>query len=157
MGVIKRVTLLNGTPRCNSHLSFYSQFKVLDPAILACRVFEQFRARYSELVKVPHKWVVDPVTKERRAVATHMEVVAEKNMDDFTRRTAPYCDYLEQDVLDMPKKVPGILTVAMSAKCWKAYCDMRDEMVAEIESGVCAVGQAAVKSMRLAQLCAEAS
>jgi hypothetical protein len=151
---VQRVTLLNGTPRGNSHLSFYSQFKLLDPAILACKVFEQFRARYSELVKVPHKWVVDPVTKERRAVATHMEVVAEKNMDDFTRRTAPYCDYREQDVLDMPKKVPGILTVAMSPKCWKAYCDMRDEMVAEIESGVCAVGQAAVKSMRLAQLCA---
>lgn len=151
---ITRVTLLDGTPRGNSHLSFYSKFKMLSPAILACKVFEQFRARYSELVKVPHKWVTDPVTNERRAVATHVEVVAEKNMDDFTRRTAPYCDYLEQDVLDMPKKVPGILTVAMSPKCWKAYCDMRDELVAEIEQGVCAVGQAAVKSMRLAQLCA---
>lgn len=151
---IKKVTVLDGTPRGNSHLSFYSKFKVLDPAILGCRVFEQFRARYSELVKVPHKWKVDPVTKERKPIATHVEVVAEKNMDDFIRRTAPYCEYLEQDVLDMPKKVPGILTVAMNDKAWKAYCSMRDELVAEIEQGVCAVGQAAVKSMRLAQLCA---
>ena len=151
---IKRVTMLDGTPRGNSHLSFYSKFKVLDPQILGCRVFEQYRARYSELVKVPHKWVTDPVTKERRAVATHVEVVAEKNMDDFIRRTAPYCEYLEQDVLNMPKKVPGILVAAMSQKAWDAYCSMRDELVAEIDQGICAVGQAAVKSMRLAQLCA---
>lgn len=151
---IKRFTLLDGTPRGNSHLAFYSKFKVMDPAILGCRVFEQFRARYSELVKVAHKWTVDPVTGERKVVKTHMEVVKEKNMDDFTRRTAPYCEYLEQDVLDMPKKVSGILTVAMSDKAWKAYCSMRDELVAEIDQGVCAVGQAAVKSMRLAQLCA---
>jgi hypothetical protein len=152
--VIKKVTILDGTPRGNSHLSFYSKFKVLDPTILGCKVFEHYRARYSELVKVPHKWATDPVTKERKAVASHMEVVKEKNMEDFTRRTAPYCEYLEQDPKDMPAKVPGVLTVALSDKAWKAYCSMRDELVAEIDQGICAVGQAAVKSIRLAQLCA---
>lgn len=149
---IKRVTLLDGTPRGNSHLSFYSKFKVLDQQILGCRVFEQFRARYSELVKVPH-----PAGKDKEGntiYKTHVEVVAEKNMDDFVRRTRPFCEYLEQDVLDMPKKVPGILSVALNDKAWKAYCSMRDELVAEIDQGICAVGQAAVKSMRLAQLCA---
>lgn len=152
--VIKKVTLLDGTPRGNSHLSFYSKFKVLDPAILGCKVFEHYRARYSELVKVPHKWRTDPVTGERKAVASHLEVVKERNMDDFIKRTSPYCEYLEQDSLDMPEKVPGILTAALSDKAWKVYCSMRDELVAEIDQGVCAVGQAAVKSMRLAQLCA---
>ncbi len=152
--LIKKVTILDGTPRGNSHLSFYSKFKVLDPSILGCKVFEHYRNRYSELVKVPHKWVTDPVTNERKAVATHMEVVSEKNMDDFTRRTAPYCEYLEQDPKDMPTKVPGILTVALSEKSWKTYCSMRDELVAEIDQGICAVGQAAVKTIRLAQLCA---
>lgn len=152
--VIKKVTILDGTPRGNSHLSMYSKFKVLDPAILGCKVFEHYRARYSETVKVAHKWVTDPVTKERTAVASHMEVVKEKNMEDFTRRTAPYCEYLEQDPTDMPAKVPGVLTVALSEKAWKSYCSMRDELVAEIDEGICAVGQAAVKSIRLAQLCA---
>lgn len=157
---IERVTVLDGTPRGNSHLSFYSKFKVLSPAILGCKVFEQYRARYSELVKAAHGWLKDEkgqyvvdANGNRIVTKTHVEVVAEKNMDDFVRRTAPYCEYLEQDVLNMPKKVAGILTAAMSPKCWKAYTQMRDELIAEVDSGVCAVGQAAVKAMRLAQLC----
>lgn len=151
---IKRATILDGTPRGNSHLSFYSKFKVLNKEILGCKTFYHFRARYSEMVKVPHKWVVDPETKERKVVATHCEVVKEKNGEDFARRTAPYCQFLEQDVLDMPKKVPGILTVAMNEKAWKIYTQMRDEMVAEFDTGVASVAHAAVKCVRLAQLCA---
>jgi hypothetical protein len=96
----------------------------------------------------------DEKTKERVAVASHIEVTKEKNMDDFARRTAPYCEYLEQDPADMPTKVQGILSVPLSDKSWKAYCSMRDELIAEIDQGVCAVGQAAVKTIRLAQLCA---
>lgn len=152
--LIKKVTLLDGTPRGNSHLSMYSKFKVLDPAILGCKVFEHYRNRYSETVKVPHKWRTDEKTGERVAVASHVEVVRERNMKDFARRTAPYCEYLEQDPADMPTKVPGVLPVALTEKAWKSYCSMRDELVAEIDQGICAVGQAAVKTIRLAQLCA---
>jgi hypothetical protein len=151
---IKKVTLLDGTPRGNSHLSMYSKFKVLDPAILNCKVFEQYRNRYSETVKVAHKWRTDEKTGERVAIASHIEVTKEKNMDDFARRTAPYCEYLEQDPADMPTKVPGILSVPLNEKSWKVYCSMRDELVAQIDQGVCAVGQAAVKTIRLAQICA---
>lgn len=150
---IKRVTLLDGTPRGNSHLSFYSKFKVLDKNILGCKTFFHFRARYSEVAKVPHKWVTDPVTKERKPVATHVEVIKEKNQEDFAKRTAPFCQFLEQDVLDMPKKVPGILTVAMSEKAWKVYTQMRDQMVAELDEGRAAVSHAAIKCIRLAQIC----
>lgn len=150
---IERVTLLDGTPRGNSHLSFYSKFKLLDKAILGCKSFFHFRAKYSETAKVAHKWVVDE-KGERRAVASHVEVIKEKNEEDFARLTAPYCEFLEQDVLDMPKKVPGILTAALNEKSWKMYCQMRDELVAELDSGVCAVSHAAVKCIRLAQICA---
>lgn len=135
--VIKRVTLLDGTPRGNSHMSFYSKFKFLDPTILGCKSFFHYRARYAQLGGWKQK-----------------EVVGEKNMGDFTKRTAPYCEFLEQDVLDMPKKVPGILTAALDEKSWRVYCQMRDELVAEIDGGVCAVSHAAVKCMRLAQICA---
>jgi hypothetical protein len=151
---IKRVSLLDGTPRGNSHLSFYPKFKVLDKSILGCKTFFHYRARYSEVCKVPHKWVTDPVTKERKAVATHVEVVKEKNQEDFAQRTAPFCQFLEQDVLDMPKKVPGILTVALSDKAWGVYTQMRDEMVADLDTGRAAVSHAAIKCMRLAQICA---
>jgi hypothetical protein len=61
--VIKRVTLLDGTPRGNTHLSFYSKFKLLDRNILGCKTFFHFRAKFSETTKVAHKWVVDPETK----------------------------------------------------------------------------------------------
>jgi hypothetical protein len=92
--------------------------------------------------------------RERKVVASHVEVTAEKNTEEFARRTAPFCEFLEQDVLDMPKKVPGILSVAMSQKAWKVYTQMRDEMVAELDNGVASVAHAAVKAMRLAQICA---
>lgn len=134
---IKRVTLLDGTPRGNSHMTFYSKFKFLDKDILGCKSYFHYRARYGVMGGFKKK-----------------EVVGEKNMDDFTRRTAPYCEFMEQDVLDMPKKVPGILTAALDEKSWKIYCQMRDELVAEIDSGICAVQHAAVKCVRLAQICA---
>lgn len=134
---MERVTLLDGTPRGNSHMAFYSKFKVLDPDILGCKSYFHYRGRYAQLGGWKQK-----------------EVVGEKNMDDFAKRTAPFCEFLEQDVLDMPKKVPGILTAALSEKSWKVYCQMRDELVAELDSGVCAVSHAAVKCIRLAQICA---
>jgi hypothetical protein len=134
---VERVTLLDGTPRGNSHMAFYSKFKILDPAILGCKSYFHYRGRYATLGGWKQK-----------------EVVGEKNMEDFAKRTAPYCEFLEQDVLDMPKKVPGILTAALDAKSWKIYCQMRDELVAELDSGVCAVSHAAVKCIRLAQICA---
>lgn len=158
--LVKRVTVLDGTPMGNSHLSFYSKFKVIDPAILGCKVFEHYRARYSELVKVPHSWLKDDKghfvldDKGQRIVTKmHLEVVKEKNMEDFIRRTKPYCEFLEQDALDMPKKVPGVLLVKMPDKAWKVYTQMRDEMIAELDNGIATVGQAAVKCMRLAQIC----
>lgn len=134
---IKRVTLLDGTPRGNSHMAFYSKFKVMDPAILGCKTFFHYRNRYAKLGGFKMK-----------------EVVGEKNMEDFTHRTAPYCEYLEQDTLDMPEKITAVLPVALDEKAWKVYCGMRDELVAELDSGVCAVGHAAVKCVRLAQICA---
>jgi len=150
---IKRVTLLDGTPEGNSHLSYYSKFKLLNKEILGCKSFYHYRARYSETAKVPHKWKTDEKTGERKPVATHIEVIKRKNEEDFARRTAPYCEYLA-DALDMPVKVPAVLPVALSEKAWKVYCSMRDELVAEIDNGVCAVGHAAVKCIRLAQICA---
>lgn len=134
---IKKVTLLDGTPRGNSIMSLYSKFKVLDPTILDCKFARNFQVRYCKMGGYQCK-----------------QVVGERNTEDFAKRTRPHCEYLEQDALDMPEKVPGILTAALSDKAWKAYCSMRDELVAEIDQGICAVGQAAVKSMRLAQLCA---
>jgi hypothetical protein len=151
---IKRVTLLDGTPRGNSHLSFYSKFKLLDPAILGCKTFYHYRARYSETCKVAHAWRDDPENPGKKiAVASHVEVIEEKNMEDFTRRTAPFCEYIEQGA-DMPTKVPAALPVALSEKAWRIYCQMRDEMVAELDNGICTAQQAGVKCIRLAQICA---
>jgi hypothetical protein len=150
---IKRFTLLDGTPRGNSHLSYYNKFKMIDKKILGLSNFYQYQNHYSETVKVPHKWKQDKYGK-RVPAQSHIEVIAEKNMDEFIARTSPHCEYLEQDVIDMPKKISVVLTAALDEKAWKVYCRMRDELVAEIDSGVCAVQHAAVKCVRLAQICA---
>jgi hypothetical protein len=139
---VKRVTILDGTPAGNSTLSVYSKFALLSKDILGVRNFWQFRGRYADVVK-------QKFSGGRLA----QKVVGFKNLEDLTRRTRPYCEYLGQETLDMPTKVPSLLSVTLTSSTWKVYRQMRDEMLAELDSGTLMVNHAAVKVMRLAQIC----
>jgi hypothetical protein len=137
-----RVWLLNGTPIANTPADMYSQGNIMDPRILACRTFFEFRARYAIMGTGPG-WRSKVVDKWH-------------NLDDLQNRFAPYVLRREKkDCLDLPPKLePVTLSVPLSEQTWAIYKEIRDEMVAWLNSAVVAeTRHASIKAMRLAQLC----
>lgn len=137
-----RRTLLDGTPIGNNPIEQYSKFKVLDERILGYKNFFHFRA-------------VHQSTAVNKFAARGKAYVGFKNQELIDKKVKAHCEYVAQkDALDMPKKVPSFLTVPLGSKAWRIYCEMRDELVAELDSGKVSAQHAAVKSVRLAQICA---
>jgi len=153
-----RVLELNGTEGGgDTPDDLFYQAKMMDPSILNCPTFAQFRARYAvmggycKLREV--KEVVDGrvvLTKKRIPVQVDHYV----NLDDLWQRLAPY--YLRRtkaECLDLPPKIPAVpIEVPLSAKTWKLYKQMREDSVAYLESGVATAQQAGVRALRLLQL-----
>ena len=133
-----RVVLLNGTPIANSPMDMFSQGQILDPKILSCKSYFHFRGRYAIMGGWQNK-----------------QIIQYQNLEDLQARFKPFVlRRLKKDCLDLPKSLPPItLTVTLSEATWKIYKEMRDDMVAWLsDSTVASASQAAVKSMRLAQI-----
>lgn len=135
-----RVCGLDGTPIGNSPMEQYSKFSVLGTEILGYKNFFQFRARHAIVKRVP--W-----TKSGQVVGFQGQAAIDS-------KVKPYCEYLSQDGLDLPEKIPTFFSVALDPKTWKLYESMRDELIAELDQGTVTANHAAVKALRLAQLCA---
>ena len=151
-----RVLLLNGTPIANSPEDMFSQGNIMDKRILECRYVTEFRARYS--VQTPVLTAGGRPLQVTTRGGKKIEVTkasAWVNLDDLQRRFAPYVvRRLTKDCLDLPGVLPPVaLTVQLTPGSWRIYKEMRDELVALLESGNAAVTQhAATKVMRLAQI-----
>ena len=137
-----RVTLLDGTPIGNSPVEQYSKFKLLGEDILGYGSFFHFRA-------------VHQVAQANTFAKRGKQYVSFKNQQLIDRKVKAFGEYVEQkDVLGMPERVNTFLTVALKQKSWARYCEFRDEMVAELDSGILTAQHASVKVLRLAQMCA---
>lgn len=144
-----RVIELNGTPIANNPLDLFTQGQMMDSKILSAPStlfplpiprysFFTFRARYAKMGGWNEK-----------------AVIGWKNLEDLQERFSPYIlRRLKRDCLDLPPALPPvILTVTLQQETWRIYKQMRDEMVAWLSDGTVAVAsQAAVKTMRLAQI-----
>lgn len=134
-----RVILLNGTPIAHSPLDMYAQGQLMSPDILSAKSFFHFRARYAVMGGWQQKQVIGYV-----------------NLEDLQARFKPYVlRRLKRDCLDLPPALPPVtLSVPLSPETWRAYKDMRDEMVAWFDGDgmVASASTAAVKGLRLAQL-----
>jgi hypothetical protein len=137
-----RVTLLNGTPGPPDKT--FAQFQILGSHILEVKNWFHFRAKYCVMgVDTEH----DPYGSKK--------IVGYQRMDDFERRTAPYCLRREQkDCLNLPELLPPVTIEArLTPKTWALYKQMRDEFVAWLDTGEAAVArQAGTKAIRMAQM-----
>lgn len=132
-----RVTLLNGTPGPPEKL--FSQFQILDADILGVKNFFHFRSKYCVMG------------------GRFKKIVGYQRMDDFQARTAPHALLRKaDDCLDLPEVLPPLTIEAqLTPKTWAIYSQMRDEMIAFLESGDASVAaQAGVRSLRLSQILA---
>lgn len=135
-----RVLLLNGTPIANNPMDLLNQGNVMHPSVLNCPSKVHFRARYAEMGGYLNK-----------------EVILWKNIDDLQKRFAPYVlRRLKIDCLDLPEKMPPVsIVVPLDPKTWNLYKEMKEEMLSWLtKQDVAVVQQAAVKAMRLVQICA---
>jgi hypothetical protein len=139
-----RVTELDGTPDGNSPLDLYSKFAILDKNILGYKSFWEFQRAHCETRRVVFKGK-KPFNK----------IIGFTNLEYITEKTAPFCWYLEQkDALDMPEKVPSFFSVPLTPRTWSTYKQMRDDLIADLDSGRIVVTNAAARVLRLAQICA---
>lgn len=133
-----RVVLLNGTPIANSPGDLYAQSDLMHPSILGFSNWWQFRARYAILGGFQQK-----------------QIVGWRGLDELNKKMAPYVLRREtSDCMDMPEKLPPVtVTVPLSKRAWKLYKELREELVADMDSGKIAIArQAGVKAMRLSQI-----
>jgi SNF2 family DNA or RNA helicase len=133
-----KVVLLNGTPIAHSPGDLYSQADIMDPYILGCQNWFQFRARYA----VMGGW-------------RQKQIIAWRDLEDLQRRLAPYvlCRSKEE-CLDLPPILPPItLEVNLTPQTWGVYKAIRDEFIAWLDEQTTSIApQAGVRAMRLAQI-----
>jgi hypothetical protein len=136
-----RVVLLNGTPIANNPLDLYSQARLMNPGILDVDTWTNFRARYAVIA----------------GGYGYPKITGWQNLGELQEKLKPYVlRRLKVDCLDLPKKLPSVaLSVALTDETWAKYKEMRDELVAWLDTNTLSVAlHAAVKAMRLAQICA---
>ena len=150
--IAKRVVLLNGTPIADNPGDLFSQANLMHPSILECRYITHFRSRYAVMGPVlgaGGRALVNPRT------GRPLEgIKGWQHLDDLEQRLKPYVLRREAKELGIDFALPMVPhDVRLKDPTWKAYREMRDEMVVWLESGeVASARQAAVKSMRLSQI-----
>jgi len=148
-----RVVLLNGTPIFHSPMDLFSQGNILHPSILDCKFVTLYRARYA--VQKPVLGHGGKPLANPRGGGPILQTVGWTNLDDLQRRFAPYTvRRLQAECLDLPPKLdPVTLTATLTPETWRAYRDMRDELVVWLnQSSVATSATAAVKALRLSQI-----
>lgn len=135
-GQVSRKVILNGTPTGGNLMDLYCQFKMLNPFLLQCRTWYQFRNRYAIMGGFQNK-----------------QIVGFRHAEEVQRLTAPYVlRRLKEDCLDLPPKTFSHLECALTDKTWQHYKSMRDNMITWLTSAACQVQHAPVKALRLAQI-----
>ncbi len=146
-----RILMLNGTPVAESPLDLFSQCNMLHPDILDCRYISHFKARYA--IQEPIRGSGGQALVNPRNHQPLMVVSQWTNLEDIQRRMAPYVLRREAKDLGIDFALPPVgIDVPLTPATWKAYCEMRDELVVWLKSGVATAATAAVKGMRLAQI-----
>ena len=147
-----RVVLLNGTPISHSPMDLFSQGNLLHPTVLACKFITHYKAKYAIQTPVLTHSGTPMETPYGKPVQS---VIGWANLDDLERRFKPYTvRRMQADCLDLPPKLdPITLTATLTPESWRAYQDMKKELVVWLTTNtVATAATAAVKVMRLSQI-----
>lgn len=125
---------LSGTPLAHSPLDAYGLFRFLDPSIFGTS-FVRFRARYAVMGGYENR-----------------QVVAWINQGDFQRRFSSITYHADRSVLDLPAVQHLERTFELPPEARRAYRELRDEFVTELDAGIVTVSNALSKLLRLQQV-----
>jgi hypothetical protein len=133
-----RVVLMNGTPISNSPADLFAQSFIMHPGILGYGTWSQFKSAHAMFGGFKGK-----------------EIIGWRDLEGIQEKMKPFVlRRLKRNCIDLPDRLePVFYQVPLSEKSWRIYCQMRDELVAWLESGMVSVAsQAAVKALRLSQI-----
>jgi SNF2 family DNA or RNA helicase len=134
---IKRKYILSGSPHDNSPLELWSQFAILDPAILGSSFFA-FRDRYAILGGYQGK-----------------QVLGYKNLDELQGKLRGHCQYVTtEECWDLPPRTEEVRRLDLAGDQATAYKAMARDLVAEVAGTEITATVLAAKLMKLRQLLA---
>jgi len=111
------------TPK--SPLDLYSQFEFLDPHIIGCRTFAEFRSIYA-------------ITKQEWFPGARWPtqiVIGFQNLDLLWEKIAPYCYRVsKEECLDLPPKVYTTRDIPLTEKQQKAYRELKQFATTQLEN-----------------------
>jgi hypothetical protein len=149
----ERAAILNGSPIDGSPLDLFSQMNFLDWRILANKVngepvpqtWTEFRAHYA---------VMGGYQVQTKIGKMPTQIVAYRNLDELAEKVRPYVlQRKTRDCIDLPPELePVWIEAKLKPETWRIYCQMRDDMIAWLDSAHCSARQAVVKGLRLAQI-----
>jgi SNF2 family DNA or RNA helicase len=135
--VIPNRLALSGTPMPHSPLDIYAQFRALDPSIFGTS-FVLFRSRYAVMVggfgSVPQM------------------VVGFKNLNELANKMGQITFHVGPERITRPQVLDVPRYCVLEPKARRAYSDMENELIAEVEAGTITAANALVKLLRLQQI-----
>ena len=134
---VKCVYLLTGTPAPNHDMEYFSQVRIVDPFVFG-KSFYRHRNKYFFNPGYGFKWFPQ----------------SDMRQDFLTRLSTAMTVIKKEDVLDLPERTFNLREVILSTNERKAYKEMAQNLVAEIEDEEITAYNAAVKIMKLRQVTA---
>jgi hypothetical protein len=134
--------ILDGTPVTKGVEDLYSQLKFLSEDVFGFSSFYTFRNRYC-------------LTRQVRGAPTGVvEIYGYQNLDELQQRLDGWTIRLRtQDCLDLPERIYSRRPVTMTSEQRRLYTEMKEEMLAQLDSGeIISAEQAVVKLLRLQQI-----
>lgn len=136
-GFAKKRLILNGSPITQGMQDLYSQFAFLNWDIIGHKSYFTFRNRYCVMGGFDEK-----------------QVVGYQNVDELLSLVEPFSHSVSKDeALDLPPKVFESRIVTPTKYQLKAMGDLKEEMIAEMESNVVEVRTALDRLTRYRQIC----
>ena len=132
----KHRMILTGTPVSNHPTDFFRQYKFLDPRIFG-NSFTAFRSKYCNLGGFEGREIVDY-----------------RDLDGLIRKAHSVAFRVTKaDALDLPEQIDTVRYCELPPASMKVYRQMRDEAVAELDSGgVIAAPNVLTRLLRLQQM-----
>jgi superfamily II DNA or RNA helicase len=131
--------ILTGTPITRGIEDLYAPLSFLHPGIAGFSTFNKFRDRYCILAPA-----------FRGAAFGVVKVTGHRNIDELTRRIAPYCFRMTKEGL--PEKTYENRYIELSADQRRHYNELVALLRTELEGGSLTAVNAAVRTVRLQQV-----
>lgn len=132
---------LSGTPITRGLEDLFTQYRLLNPAIIGINNYYAFRGRYCLLMPIPG------------APQGAMRIAGYRNVEEFVRLIAPHTFVVPKSVLGLPEKTYERREVEMTTEQRKVYSALADELVADLRARrIATPANAAVRLLRMQQV-----